>query len=298
LHKGDTFICGTAFGRIRAIKGPHGERIQEATAAVPVEITGLNQIPNAGDKLYVLEDVSKAKEIADQRMLLVRKREIAKASHVSLENLFEKSEGQTLKIILKVDVAGSREVLQQEIMNLSHPEIRPEIILAGVGGITESDVLLAQASKAVILGFHVTADLPARRAAEEKRVEIRIYQVLYKLTEELTAALEGRLAPEEKEVITGELEVRKTWRVSRLGIIAGCYVKDGIIKRDSLVRVSRGGIVIFEAGSLDSLKRFKDDVKEVKEGFECCLLIKGFDQIQEGDIITAFEIEKIRRTLS
>jgi len=299
LRKGDIFVCGTAYGRIRAIKGPAGKLIKEAGPSMPVQITGLNELPNAGDKLFVLDDLNKAKEIAEKRIQLGRERDIAKKSHVSLENLFEKAKGgtQVLKIILKVDVTGSLQVLQREIMELTHPEVRPEIIHADVGGVTESDVVLADASDAVILGFHVTADMGARKLAEEKKVEIRIYQVLYQLIDDLKDALEGRLAPEMKEVITGEAEVRQTWRVSRLGVIAGCFVRQGVIKRDSKIRVSRNGIVVHDNGSLESLKRFKDDVREVKEGFECGMLIKGFDNIQEGDTIIAYEIEKVKRSL-
>jgi len=295
LHKGDTFVCGTAHGRIRAIKGPGRVFLTEAAPSMPVEITGLAELPVAGDKLYVLENLDEAKEVAQQRMQLAREKEIAKASHVSLENLFDRLDGDTLKIILKVDVTGSLEVLKREIMGRTHPEVSPEIIHAAVGGITETDVTLADASDAVILGFHISADMAARRLAEQKGVEIRIYQILYKLMEELKDALEGRLAPEEREVIVGEAEVRKTWKVSRLGVIAGCYVNNGVITRSCKVRVSRGGIVVFDNGSLASLKRVKDDVREVKEGFECGILVSGYDQIQEGDVITAFDIEKIKR---
>jgi translation initiation factor IF-2 len=187
-------------------------------------------------------------------------------------------------------------VLQREIATLTHPEIRPEVIHAAVGGITETDVTLADASDAVILGFHVSADMGARRLAEQMGVEIRLYHVIYKLIEELKEALEGRLKPEQREVITGEAEVRKVWKVSRLGTIAGCQVTTGIIKRSSRVRVSRGGIVLVPGASIGSLKRVKDDVREVKEGLECGIIVEGFENIEVGDVITAFEIESIRRT--
>lgn len=295
LKKGDTFVCGTAHGRIRAIKGPVGLFVDEARPSTPVEITGLAELPVAGDKLFVLENLDEAKEIAQQRMQLAREKEIAKASHVSLENLFDQLDGDTLKIILKVDVTGSLEVLKREIMELKHPEISPEIIHAAVGGITETDVTLADASNAIILGFHVSADMGARRHADQKGVQIRIYQVLYKLMEELKDALEGRLAPEEKEVILGEAEVRQTWKVSRLGTIAGCIVTSGMISRTAKVRIARDGIVVLATGSLASLKRIKDDVREVKDGFECGMVIANFDQIREGDVITAFEIQRIAR---
>ncbi len=295
LRKGDIFVCGVAYGRVRAIKGDSGKFIPESGPATPVEITGLNELPRAGDRFFVLQSLEKAKEIADARTRQLREQELAKQSHVSLENLFEKLKGDTLKIILKTDVTGSLEVLKKEIIGLAHPEIRPEIIHAAVGGITETDVTLADASDAVILGFHVSADLASRRLAEEKKVEIRLYQVIYKLTDELRDAMEGRLAPESREKITGRVEVRQTWKVTRLGVIAGCMVIQGVIKRASKVRVSRGGIVIHD-GTLASLKRFKDDAKEVVEGFDCGVMIERFDNLEPNDTIEAYEIESIKRT--
>ncbi len=297
LNRGDIFICGTAHGRIRAIKGPKGKLIQSAGPSMPVEITGLNELPKAGDKFHVVDDLEKAKEIATKRSMLVREKEIAKASHVSLESLFQKKGVASLKLILKTDVTGSLEVLKKEIGDIKHPEIVPEIIHAAVGGITETDVTLADASDAVILGFHVSADMAARQLADRESVEIRIYQVIYKLIEELKDALAGKLAPELKEVITGEAVVRRTWTVSRIGTIAGCMVTNGTIKRTSKVRVSRAGIVVLETGSIESLKRVKDDVREVKEGLECGIVLANFPQIAEEDVITAFEVEKIKRTL-
>ncbi len=296
LKKGDIFVCGTAYGRIRAIKSTDSRFIAEAGPAMPVEIGGLNELPKAGDRFYVLPSLEEAKEIASKRMHLMREKEIAKKTHVSLEKLFEQIKGQTLKIILKVDVTGSLEVLKSEIQRLAHPEIRPEVIHAAVGGITETDVALADASDAVILGFHVSADMGARRLAEQLGVEIRIYQVIYKLIEELKAAMEGRLAPEERELITGEAVVRQTWKVSRLGTIAGCFVQSGVLKKASRIRVSRGGIVVVVNTTLTSLKRVKDDAKEVKEGFECGLIVNNFENIEVGDVLTAFEIESLRRT--
>ncbi|HMS16000.1 MAG TPA: hypothetical protein PKA37_04095, partial [Planctomycetota bacterium] len=295
LRKGDTFVCGTAYGRIRAIKGPDGKLILEAGPSTPVEITGMNFLPKAGDKLYVLDNVEEAKEIATQRVHLAREKEIAKAGHVSLESLFDQLSGDTLKIILKVDVTGSLEVLQAELKKLVHPEIRPDIIHAAVGGITETDVTLADASDAIILGFHVSADMAARRAAEQRGVEIRLYQVIYKMIDEMKDALEGRLAPEEREVALGEAEVRQTWTVTRLGVIAGCYVTSGVIKKSGMVRVSRDGIIVCDAVPLTSLKRIKDDVKEVREKFECGILIDKFPGIRVGDVISCFEMEKIKR---
>ncbi len=296
LKKGDVFVCGIAHGRVRALKNDTGRFIAEAGPATPIEIAGLNELPRAGDKFYVLDDVAKAKEIADKRMQQLRERELARQAHVSLEKLFEKLKGDSLKIILKTDVDGSLEVLKKEIKDLAHPEIRPEVIHAAVGGITETDVALADASDAIILGFHVSADLASRRLAEEKKVEIRIYHIIYKLVEELKLALEGRLRPEEKENITGRAEVRQTWKVSKIGTIAGCFVVDGTIKRASKLRVSRGGIVVHD-GEMGSLRRLKDDVREVTQGFECGIVVAKFDNIEVGDTIEAYEIEQIRRTL-
>jgi translation initiation factor IF-2 len=296
LRKGDVFLCGVAYGRVRAIKNDLGKFVTEVGPATPVEIPGMNELPKAGDRFVVVEDIEKAKELADKRRAVVREQELAKQSHVSLEKLFEKLEGDTLKIILKVDVTGSLEVLKKEIADLKHPEIRPEIIHAAVGGITETDVTLADASDAIILGFHVSADLGSRSLAEEKKVEIRIYQVIYKLIEEIRAALEGKLKPEEREKIVGRAEVKQTWKVSRLGTIAGCIVVSGSLKRSVRVRVSRGGIVLKD-GELGSLKRVKDDVKEVVQGLECGLTVNNFENIEPGDVIEAYEIEQIKRTL-
>ena len=297
LRRGDIFLCGTAFGRIRTIKGPTGRTITEAGPSMPVEITGLNQLPKAGDKFYVVESLDKAKEIAGKRSMLVREREIAKATHVSLESLFQKKGVASLKLIVKCDVTGSLEVLCKEIADITHPEIRPEIIHAAVGGITETDVALADASDAVILGFHVSADMGARQAADRESVEIRIYQVVYKLIEELRAALAGKLAPELKEVITGEAVVRRIWKVSKIGTIVGCQVTSGVIRRTSHIRVSRGGIVTASDTTLESLKRVKDDVREVKDGLECGMVIARCENMEEGDVITAFDVEQIKRNL-
>ncbi|MSR73893.1 MAG: translation initiation factor IF-2 [Planctomycetes bacterium] len=297
LRRGDIFLCGVAYGRIRAIKGPSGKNIAEAGPSMPVEITGLNELPKAGDKFYVVESLDKAKEIAGRRAMLMREKEIAKATHISLESLFHSKGVASLKLIIKSDVTGSLEVLRKEIADITHPEIRPEIIHAAVGGITETDVALADASDAVILGFHVSADMGARQLADRSRVEIRIYQVIYKLIEELRDALAGKLAPELRESIVGEAVVRQVWKVSRIGTIAGCMVTSGLIKRTSHIRVSRGGIVVASDTSLESLKRVKDDVKEVKDGLECGMVIARFENIEEGDVITAFDVEKIKRSL-
>ena len=295
LRTGDQFLCGAVFGRIKAIRGSDGERLKEALPGWPVEIPGLNELPSSGEILRVVKDTGRAKEVADQRKTTRREARLTQNAHTSLENLLQQASVDQVKLILKVDTHGSMEVLQKAIEDLSHEEIEPKIIHAAVGGITETDVTLADASDAVILGFHVTDNTAARRLAAERGVEIRHYTVIYDLLEELTKALEGRLAPDEQEVITGHVEVRKIFRVSRIGTIAGCHVLDGNIRRIARVRLTRNGILIHE-GDLDTLKHHKDDVKEIKEGGECGIKILDYDDIKVGDIIEPYEVRKIKRT--
>jgi translation initiation factor IF-2 len=295
LRTGDQFLCGAVFGRIKAIRGSDGETLKEALPGWPVEIPGLNELPSSGEILRVVKDSGRAKEVAEQRKTTRREARLTQNTHTSLENLLQQANIDQVKIILKVDTHGSMEVLQTAIEDLSHEEIEPKIIHAAVGGVTETDVTLADASDAVILGFHVTDNTAARRLAAERGVEIRHYTVIYTLLEELTEALEGRLAPDEQEVITGHVEVRKIFRVSRIGTIAGCHVLDGNIRRIARVRLTRNGILIHE-GDLDTLKHHKDDVKEIKEGGECGIKILDYDDIKVGDIIEPYEIRKIKRT--
>lgn len=295
LRTGDQFLCGPVFGRIKAIRDSDGKRLKEAGPGWPVEIPGLNELPSSGETLRVVKDTGRAKELAEERKTTRREARLTQNTHTSLEGLLQQANVDQVKLILKVDTHGSLEVLRKAIEDLSHEEIEPKIIHAAVGGVTETDVTLADASDAVILGFHVTDNTAARRLASERGVEIRHYTVIYTLLDELTEALEGRLKPDEQEVITGHVEVRKIFRVSRIGTIAGCHVLDGNIRRIARVRLTRNGILIHE-GDLDTLKHHKDDVKEIKEGGECGIKILDYDDIKVGDIIEPYEIRKIKRT--
>ena len=296
LHRGDNFLCGHVFGKVKAIRLQGGKVVNDAGPCWPVEIGGLSELPQAGDKFYVVKDADKAKAIADERARAIRDRRLAVTQHINLESLLKQSQTGQLNIVLKVDTTGSLEVLKKSIMELSHAEIQPRIIHAAVGPVSETDVTLADASNAVVLGFHVTDSAAARKQAEESGVEVRHYHVIYKLLDELKEAIEGRLAPEEKETTTGHVEVRQVFKVSKIGTIAGCYVADGVIRRTARVRLMRNGILIHE-GKIESLRHMKDDVKEAKEGHECGIRIEGYDDIKVGDMIEPYEIEKIKRTL-
>ncbi|MCA9320272.1 MAG: translation initiation factor IF-2, partial [Planctomycetes bacterium] len=297
MRRGDTFLVGHVVGKVKALRGPDGKVLKEAGPAMPVEVPGLSEMPQAGDKLYVVTDVNKAKELAIERTAQMREERLAQKQHTNLENLLKQASTGQVAIILKADTQGSLEVLKKEIMNLAHEEITPKIIHAAVGGVTETDITLADASDAVVLGFHVTDSAQARRLAESKGVEIRHYMIIYKLLEELRDALEGQLAPEEREKITGHIEVLKTFKVSRIGTIAGCRVLDGYIRNSARVRVTRDGILVHE-GKIASLRHIKDDVKEVKENQECGIRLDNFDDVKVGDIFEPYEIEKIKRSLS
>ncbi len=296
LRRGDPFLCGACFGKVKAIRDDANRALPSAGPATPVSITGLPELVKAGDKFYVVSDVAKARDVAAARLRRQREQALARKAHVSLERLFADHRGATLNIIIKADVTGSLEVLRKAVGELGVAEIKPKIIHAAVGGVNETDVALADASNAVILGFHVSTTSAARSLAQEKSVEIRLYQVIYKLIDELKLAMEGRLKPEEREVITGHAEVRNTFKISRIGTIAGCYVTDGIVKRQSRVRIIRDGIVIQET-QIASLKRFKDDAREVKEGLECGIVLERFDDVKVGDVFDAIEIEVVKRTL-
>jgi translation initiation factor IF-2 len=300
LRRGDVILCGAGEGKVRAIRSDLDEILDEAGPATPVAVTGLSEVPEAGDKFYVVDDAGKAKALATTRQRRAREEALAERQHVSLENIFERmtsGQAEEVKIILKADVKGSIEAIREKLESLATDEVSVKLLRTAVGGINESDVILADASEAVILGFHVLAEERARAVAREKGVEIRLYHVIYELIGEVKDAMERRLAPETREAITGHAEVRQLFKVSRMGTIAGCYVRDGFIRRHSKVRVARNGKVILNNASLASLKRFKDDAKEVKEGLECGLRIEGFDDVKDGDIVEAYEIEEIKRTL-
>ncbi|HNZ56061.1 MAG TPA: translation initiation factor IF-2 [Methylophilaceae bacterium] len=300
LKRGDMLLAGNTFGKVRAMLDESGNDIQEAGPSMPVEIQGLADVPSAGEEVIVLNDERKAREIANFRQGKFRDVKLAKQQAAKLENMFDQmGEGgaaQTLGLIIKSDVQGSYEALATSLQKLSTAEVKVNIIHTGVGAISESDVNLAAASKGVLIGFNVRADSGARKLIESLGVDVRYYNIIYEAVEEIKAALGGMLAPEQKEQMIGTVEVREVFRISKVGAIAGCYVQDGMIKRNSLVRVLRNNVII-HTGELDSLKRFKDDVKEVKNNFECGLSLKNFNDIEVGDILEVYEIVEVARTL-
>jgi translation initiation factor IF-2 len=299
LKRGDIILAGQAFGRVRAMQDETGKSINEAGPSIPVEIQGLSDVPNAGDDALVLPDERKAREIALFRQGKYRDVKLAKQQAAKLESMFEQmGEGEVkhMPLILKADVQGSYEGLSNALQKLSTPEVKVNIIHSGVGAITESDINLALASKAVVIGFNVRADALARKLAESSGVDIRYYNIIYEAVDEVKAALTGMLSPEKKESVTGVVEIRQVFRISKVGAVAGCMVLSGVVKRNSRVRLLRDNVVQFD-GELDSLKRFKDDVKEVREGFECGLSLKNFNDINEGDQLEAYEVVEVARTL-
>ncbi len=299
LKRGDMLLAGTAFGKVRAMLDEDGKQIQEAGPSIPVEIQGLSEVPGAGEDVMVLPDERKAREIALFRQGKFRDVKLAKQQAAKLETMFEQmGEGEVkqLPLIIKADVQGSYEGLAHALQKLSTEEVKVNIIHAAVGAISESDVNLAIASKAVIIGFNVRADAQSRKLAESAGVDIRYYNIIYEAVDDVKAALSGLLSPEKKETVIGQAEIRQVFRISKVGAVAGCMVLDGVIKRSARVRVLRDNVVIHD-GELDSLKRFKDDVKEVKGGFECGLSLKNFSEIQEGDQIECYEVVEVARTL-
>ena len=299
LKKGDMLLAGTAFGKIRAMVDENGKAINEAGPSIPVEILGLSDVPNAGEDAMVLADEKKAREIALFRQGKYRDVRLAKQQAAKLENMFNnmgENQAQSLSVIIKADVQGSYEALAGSLKKLSTDEVKVNVLHSGVGGITESDVNLAIASGAFIIGFNVRADASSRKLAENENVEIRYYNIIYDAIDDVKAAMSGMLAPEEKEQITGMVEIRQVISVSKVGNIAGCMVTDGVVKRDSHIRLIRNNVVI-HTGELSSLKRYKDDVKEVRMGFECGLMLKGYNEIMEGDQLECFDIVEVARTL-
>ena len=300
LKKGDMLLAGAVFGRVRAMLDENGKPVLEAGASIPVEVQGLTDVPAAGGEMMVLNDERKAREIALFRQGKFRDVKLAKQSAAKLENAFEQmGEGATksLAVIIKADVQGSYEGLAHALGKLSTGEVKVNVVHAAVGAITESDVNLALASKAIIIGFNTRADAAARKLVETSGVQVRYYNIIYEAVDDVKLALSGMLSPEIKESILGLVEIRNVFKISKVGAVAGCFVLDGLIKRTSSVRVLRDGVVIF-TGELDSLKRFKDDVKEVKANFECGLSVKNFDEIQVGDQVEAFETVEVARTLA
>ncbi len=299
LKRGDVLLCGQVFGRVRAMLDATGRPVDEAGPSIPVEIQGLSDVPAAGDEAMALADERKAREIALFRQGKFRDVRLAKQQAAKLENMFEQmGEGETkmLPLIIKADVQGSQEALAQSLTKLSTSEVKVNVIHAGVGGISESDVNLAQASKAVIIAFNTRADAGARKAAENFGVDIRYYTIIYEAVDEVKAAMSGMLAPEKRENMLGMVEIRQVFRVPKVGAVAGCMVLSGVVKRGAHVRLLRDNVVI-HSGELESLKRFKDDAREVREGFECGLSLKNFNDINEGDQLEIFEIQEVARSL-
>ena len=299
LRQGDILLVGQVFGRIRAMLDENGKAIKEAGPSIPVEILGLSDVPSAGQDALVLADERKAREIALFRQGKFRDVKLANKQAANLENILEQmgeAESKTLALIIKADVQGSQEALAQSLLKLSTDEVKVNVIHAAVGAISESDVHLAQASKAVILGFNTRAESGARKAAENVGIQIRYYNIIYDAVDDVKAALSGMLAPEKREEITGLVEIRQVFRASKIGTIAGCHVLEGLVKRTSRARLLRDHVVIWE-GELESLKRFKDDVKEVRAGFECGISLKNYTNYEEGDQIEAYDVTEIARTL-
>jgi len=299
LKRGDVVLAGSSFGRVRAMLDENGKAIAAAGPSIPVEIQGLTEVPSAGEEVMVMADERKAREIALFRQGKFRDVKLAKQQAAKLENMFEQmAEGEVknLPLIVKTDVQGSQEALVGSLQKLSTSEVRVQIVHAAVGGITESDVNLATASKAVIIGFNARADAQARKLAEANGVDIRYYSIIYDAIDEIKTALSGMLAPEKRETITGQVEIRQVILVSKVGAIAGCLVTDGVVKRSSSVRLLRNNIVVW-TGEIDSLKRFKDDAKEVRAGLECGLSLKGNNEIEVGDVLEVFEVQEVARTL-
>jgi translation initiation factor IF-2 len=299
LKRGDVVLAGAVFGRVRAMTDETGKPVNEAGPAIPVEIQGLSDVPLAGEEVLALGDERKAREIALFRQGKFRDVKLAKQHATKLENMFEQmgeSGVKTLTLIIKADVQGSYEALSQALAQLSTSEVRVNIVHAGVGGITESDINLALASKAVVIGFNVRADGQARKLAESSGVQIRYYNIIYEAVDDVKAALSGMLTPEQKESRLGLVEVREVYRISKVGTVAGCYVLEGVVRRGAKIRLVRDNVVVHD-GELDSLKRFKDDVREVKAGFECGLSIKNFNDIQQKDQLEVYEIVEVSRTL-
>ena len=296
LKVGDVILCGGAAGRVRNILDYRGKTIKQAPPATPVEITGLDEVPDAGDRFYVVEDLTRAKDVAQERRQTQRAQSLAAAPQTTLENLFDRIEAgasSEVKLIVKADVQGSIEALLGSLRKVEIEEVKVTVLHSGVGGITEGDVLLAEASDAIVLGFRVTADSRSRLLAEQKGVEIRTYRVIYQLIEDIEQAVRGMLTPETVEEVTGQAEVREVFKISRVGTIAGCYVTDGLINRNAAIRLIRDNIVVVDERRLESLRRVKDDVREVRTGLECGLRIADFNDVKVGDVIEAYQTVEV-----
>jgi translation initiation factor IF-2 len=300
LSKGDVVLAGGAFGRIKSLKDSFGRKIKTASSSMPVEITGLSDVPQAGDRFYILDDINRAKAAAEENQVLARENSLAKRTHVTLDNLFSEIEAgkiAELSLIIRADVQGSVDVLIKYLSELSTDEVKIRILHAAPGGITEGDVVLAEASNAIIIGFNVVSEERVAKIAESKGVEIRLYDVIYRITEDLQKSMVGLLEPEEKEESVGRAVVRTTFKISRIGTIAGCYVSDGVVTKNAKVRLIRDNVVIRDGLDIESLKHFKDDVREVKAGLECGIKIAKFDDVKVDDVFDFYKIVEVARAL-
>ncbi|OIJ13123.1 translation initiation factor IF-2 [Anaerobacillus alkalilacustris] len=298
LHVGDPIVVGNTFGRVRAMVNDIGRRVKTAGPSAPVEITGLSDVPRAGDQFLVFKDEKTARSVGEARAVKQREAERSENSRVSLDDLFNQIQQGDIKeinVIIKGDVQGSVEAMKGSLEKIDVEGVKVNIIHTGVGAITESDIILASASNAIVIGFNVRPDVNAKRTADSEKVDIRLHRVIYNAIDEIEAAMKGMLDPEFEEKVIGQVEVRTTFKVSKVGTIAGCYVTEGKVTRDSTVRLIRDGIVIYE-GKIDALKRFKDDVKEVATNYECGITLERFNDIKEGDIIEAYVMEEIKRS--
>jgi translation initiation factor IF-2 len=300
LNVGDDFIVGMYSGRVRALLDERGKAVKSAAPAIPVQVLGMTGVPMAGDQMLVVEDATAAREVAQRRERLDREAKSRRSTRgVTLEDFMAQSASgdvRALRILIKADQGGPAEALADALSQLGTSEVKVEVVHRGVGAITESDILLARASGAIIIGFHVRPDNNARAAAERENVDIKLYRIIYEAVADVRAALEGMLRPEQREVVLGEAEVLETFKVPKIGVIAGCAVRSGIVRRDARVRVIRDAIEVYE-GTIASLRRFKDDVKEVREGFECGIGIENFNDLKVGDRIECYRTEEVARTL-
>ena len=299
LRRGDIAVIGAAWGRIRAMENEHGERLKEAEPSVPIQVNGLSTVPEAGDSFHVVESERVAKEIISHRESVLRDRPTGARPKLSLDEFFAQASGggvKELPIVIKADTQGSVEALRDALMKLSTDEVKVNVLSAGVGAVTETDVMLSKASEAVVVAFHVRPEPAARRAAEGQGVDIRVYQIIYEVVDEIRLAMAGLLPPTVSEVFQGRVEVRQTFTVPKIGTIAGSYVSEGQIRRNAPCRLIRDGVQIYE-GRIGSLKRFKDDAREVNSGFECGIGIEGYNDVKVGDVIETYVLEETPATL-
>jgi len=300
MEKGDIVLAGGGYGRIRTLKDSYGRPLEKAISAMPVEISGLSAVPSAGDRFYIVDDINKAKAAAEENLMLSREENLARKSTVTLDNVFSQIAAGAVKelsLIIRADVQGSVDVLIKYLGELSTQEVKIKILHAGVGGVTEGDVILAEASKAIIIGFNVVADDQVKMIAENKGVDIRFYNIIYRITEDLKKAMAGLLEPEQQEKVLGRAHVRNTFKVSGVGTVAGCYVTSGVVQKGGKVRLIRNNIVLKDGIKIDSLKHFKDDVREVKTNFECGIKLAGYDDVKVDDVYEIYEIIEVARTL-